>query len=99
MPYVTYGVVALVLAVVWFVWVKATVAGSVMAHPMPFSIGVILLFVMLILGALVAVVAGLLSRDRNQVGTFDALALSMGKTSIGMGAFVVVWIVLMVLAA
>ena len=98
-PYVIYGVVALVLATAWFVWVKATVAGSVMAEPLHFSVGVVLLVAMLVVGVIVAVMVGLLTRDRSEMGTFDALAVSMGKTAIGMAVFVVAWIVLMLLAA
>ena len=98
-PYVVYGVLALLLAAGWFAWVKATVAGSVMGEPMHFAAGVILLAAVLVVGVIIAVVAGLLARDRAEAGTFDALAVSMGKTSIGMGAFVVVWAVLMFLAA
>lgn len=98
-PYVIYGVVALLLEIAWFVWVKATVAGSVMGEPLHFAIGVVLLVAVLVVGAILSVVVGLVSRARLELSTFDALAVSMGKTAIGMGAFVVVWVVLMFLAA
>ncbi|MBS5451102.1 MAG: hypothetical protein KHY83_06625 [Coriobacteriia bacterium] len=70
-----------------------------MGEPLHFSIGVILLAAVLVVGAILSVVVGLVSRARLELSTFDALAVSMGKTAIGMGAFVVVWVVLMFLAA
>lgn len=99
LPYVVYGALAVISAVVWYVWIKATVAGSVMGEPFQFSVGIILLAAVLVLGVIVAVVAGLALRGRTGDGVFDALAVSMGKTSIGMGAFLVVWVALMLLVA
>lgn len=99
LPYVVYGALAVISAVAWYVWIKATVAGSVMGEPFQFSVGIILLAAVLVLGVIVAVAAGLALRGRTGDGIFDALAVSMGKTSIGMAAFLVVWVVLMLLVA
>lgn len=99
LPYVVYGLLAVISSVAWFVWIKATVAGSIMGEPFQFSVGIILLVAVLVLGVIVAVAAGLALRGRTGDGVFDALAVSMGKTSIGMTAFLVVWVALMLLAA
>ena len=99
MPYALYGAACSLVSVLWCVWSKVSFGTSVMASHVHFTMGLVILAVILASGVAVGGVTAVLSRNKGNMSTSTAVALALGKTAIAMLISTIVWFVSMLIAA
>lgn len=98
-PFIAYAIVFVLLTILWFAWVKASVDGSVMDSSPQFMVGFALLPIGVVAAIVLAVTMIVRTASASEASKVDITALCLGKVAAGLFAFVAIWFAAMLLSA
>ena len=98
-PFIAYAVVFVLLTILWFAWVKASVDGSVMDSSPQFMVGFALLPIAVVVAIALAVAMIVRTSSASEASRVDITALCLGKAAAGLFVFVAIWFAAMLLSA
>lgn len=93
LPYIVYGLVAVLASVVWCAVSRVTATGPLVPGSLAITVGLVVLCVIVLAGIALALVAAKLTADADGLSFVDAFAPAIGKTAVAMVLGVIVWVV------
>lgn len=99
LPFIIYGVVAVVACFAWYALCRANLTASIMADHDMFMTGIVVLIVLILSGIAVAACVTYISATSRHLKVFDAFALSFGKVALVLLVIIIAWTLMMLALA